>query len=474
MNRQRMVRQGCAAALAALLVGSCSSPVPEALAPPPLPPVAPAPSAPTTAPSPQPRPTQNPTDDPPQAQTGRAAREEITSEIAGELSVELTSALESGEVEEWLALMDMSEESRDQQSDWFSAVQEVPMDVRAIHFTGVHQDFDETSGTVVFDAQFVHQVTGADRVPALQNYRFTLSRDADGDPRVVEVLAEGGWLDVSPQLWDLGAVDVLVGESVVLLSPARRSEDAQYLLEAIDIASQEVLDAMGSAGVDRLFVTMADTDQLPVLFGGAVGEEGDWAGFAASVPGLDRLQPRGDGLTRTVRSSQDSPVRGVLEWDYSLQEWDYHGWGTYGGLPLMRHEGVHMAQALIHPDSWPAAWVVEGFAGWFEVTGDEWVREDHLSWYENTTDGVAPDGLPTAARLDFYGEDAQRNYAEAAMVFLFVEEEWGAHATFELGSALHGVGPRSEEIGDILLEYLGVGYEPFEDGFVAWARDYVS
>jgi hypothetical protein len=96
-----------------------------------------------------------------------------------EFGEQLTGALESGDVEAWLALHDLDDVATAQQRDWFAAVHAVPMDLREMHPTSV-LDSDppgEGSGAVV-EFGFRHQVTGADLVPSLEYYRLTLQRSA--------------------------------------------------------------------------------------------------------------------------------------------------------------------------------------------------------------------------------------------------------------------------------------------------------
>lgn len=470
----RAVGRGATALLLALGLAACASPVPEAVRPLPLEAPAPPPLAPA-----EPRPDSNP--DSERDSDGEAAPSpspdadaSISGEQAAALAPALTAALESGDVAEWLALMDLSEEEEQAQRDWFAGVQAVPMDTRAVHFTGVHEEYDTAVGTIVLDVRFEHQVTGADPVPALQNYRYTLGRDDQGALQVLEVSTDGGFFGVSPQLWDLGPIVVHEAESVVVLSSAERADDAAFLLDALDVASAAALATAPELAVERLVVTMAETEELTELFGGGLDGEGDWAGFASPVPGFERLVER-NGLTRTVETMDVSPVRSVLEWDYTLEEWNFHGSGTGGGSPLMRHEGMHMVQILLNPDSFAARWVIEGYAGWFEVTGDSWVRADHLDWYGVVTDGVAPTELPPAAALRFYDWDyVDRNYAESAMVFLYIEETWGTQTTLEIGTALHAVGASDAAIAPVLQEYLGLDYDSFTSDFLAWAAPQVD
>lgn len=462
-------RARIAAALALLVaLAGCASPVPPTITPA-SPTAAPSP---TTAPGPTASPAPGDPDQPAEPTApGRPVagpHEPLTDEDLHDLGVRMTGVLASGTVEDWAALLDLDEDGQAQQAAWFETVQAVPMDVREMHPTRVLQPGRPAEGVgAEVEFAFRHQVTGADLTAAVQRYRFTVSRDDAGAPLVTAVDGVAGMAHAYPQLWDLGPAVVRVGDHVIVIGHQDSAQVVDRLLPSLDSAAASVFELLPVDGVGRMVLALGTTEDLGTLFG--FGEVSSWAGFAVPVPGNEAVQRRDGGLTQ-VPMTQSRPVRLVIDESYAYDEWDFYGDDDSGGLPVMRHEGTHLAMTLRDPQAWPAPWVSEGFAGWVEVTGSELVRLDHWAWYDVLAQGEPPTALPTSSERRFFDEDqVNRNYAESAVVFLYMEDRWGHQLTLETGIALHAEPRSADRIGAVLTEHLGVSYEEFEAGFVQWA-----
>lgn len=389
------------------------------------------------------------------------------------LGQELTAALDSGDVEQWLALTTLTGEAAQQQRDWYAGVQAVPMDVREMHPTWLlERDVDgEVHGPLV-EFSFRHRVTGADKVPVVELYEFTLERvGTDGPYRVVEVAGSEGVDSAYPQLWDLGPIEVVETDATVLI--AEPGSGLPELSAGMDEAAAAVFDSFPVEGVQRMVVSVVDESLVATLFGDS--EEGTYAGFAVPVLASAEVQP-GRNLPDVV-TDDSIGARLIVDVDYSADEWDIFD-QPQGGSPLLRHEGLHLAMMLRHPDNEPPRWAVEGFAGWFELAGDEEVREAHEDWYAVLADvDDLPDALPPADYFEFFVDDddsVERHYLEAANVFLYVEETHGADTAGALGEALHGLNlwvDEDETLDNVLVEGVGVDLADFEEGYLDWVRN---
>lgn len=404
---------------------------------------------------------------------GRGHKDAVSYDELIGLGEQLTAALESGDVEQWLALTTLTGDAAQQQRDWFAGVQAVPMDVREMHPTWLLQrDVDgEVHGPLV-EFSFRHQITGADAVPVVQLYEFTLERvGVDGPYRVVEVGGTDTVDSAYPQLWDLGPITVTETEHTVLI--AEQHSDLQGLGAGMDAAAAAVFDSFPVAGVDRMAVSVVDESLVARLFGES--EEGTYAGLAVPVSASPTTEA-GRNLPDVV-TDDSIGARLVVDLDYSVSEWSVYD-EPEGGSPLLRHEGLHLAMMLRHPDGEPPRWAVEGFAGWFELSGDPELRQSHEEWYAVLADlADPPETLPPKDYWEFFVEDGdsvERHYLEAANVFLYVEETHGADTTSGLGEGLHTLNvwtDEDEDVARVLQEWVGTDLAGFEEDYVRWVRD---
>lgn len=403
---------------------------------------------------------------------GRGQKESVDYADLIALGEELTAALDSGDVERWLALTALRGDEAQQQRDWFAGVQAVPMDVREMHPTWLlERDVEGDVDGPLVEFAFRHQITGADVVPAVQLYELILERvGTDGPYRVVSVSGSEAGDTAYPQLWDLRAIEVIETEHTVLL--AEQGSEVAELTEAMDVAAGEVLDTFPVEGVDRMAVSVVDESLVARLFGES--EEGTYAGFAVPVPASPEVL-EGRNLPDVV-TDDSIGSRIVVDLDYVEEEWAFYD-APEGGAPLLRHEGLHLAMMLLNPDNEPPAWAVEGFAGWFEIVGDESLRQSHEEFYAILAgvDGL-PESLPPRDYFDFFVDDddtVERNYLEAANLFVYAEEAHGAEAATDLGVALHEINiwiDGDEAVDRVLQEQLGVDLAAFEAGYLAWVQ----
>lgn len=388
-----------------------------------------------------------------------------------ELVALLNIALREDDVEAWLAVMDLQPEAQQQQRWWFEGVQAVPMEVREIVPTAI-LGVDPQRGQAV-QVAFRHQVSGADPVPSLEYYRWDLHRAGTREAaRVVDVRGREGRRSAYPQLWDLGEVRVQESDAVVAISSPEREQEAAELMPSLQDAASATLKEFPVPGVQRMVVTLAESDQVEHLFGESEGAY-DYAGFATETQAAPEVQPKKVG---DPRDPDAATGRIVLDIDYALEDLDYFG-ETKGGSPLLRHEALHLSMLLGDLDRWGPEWAVEGAATWWEGAAETAVREDLLAWAETLAQEEDQEATwPPSDPDDFYPEDGElidRHYVDAGLVFVFIEERYGQAAAREVATGLHRLRgfTRQAQVDAVLQEQLGVREAELRRLWEEWVLD---
>lgn len=408
---------------------------------------------------------------------GTGPLDDVAEEDLNQMATVMTSALDDQDAALWLSLFDDADGTADEaglhdlQQAWFSTVQQVPMDLREMHFTRV-VEADDTDGSAYAVAQFGfrHQISGADRVPAVQHYQFRVERDADGYLTIGEIDGTGGLSDTYPQVWDLGPAEVLIEDSLVAIVPADDADQAKRVVPELAEATDQALADFPVDGVHRMVVNLAGTDDLSTLF--AMQDASGYAGFALYVPDAPDISGGVASEPARVESGDIRTVRVALDLPYTVEEITAFP-GVAGGSPLMRHEGLHVVMMLQTQIFGTQLWIAEGFAGWYESIGDPEITDATYDWYASVVE-EPPNELPPGSSLLFHGDGVERNYAESAMVFHYIEAEWGYETTHDLGVALHRANADDREVDDVLREHLQVDLGGLESGFVEWASDQLS
>lgn len=428
------------AALAATATSGCLRPAPVIVQAPP----ATSESAPTTS-----EPAATATEEP-------VVDEEITEAEAESLIDELNLALTSNDVSQWSELWLAEQEVAQQQVNWYEGVQAVPMSVRELELAG-----SATGEGSLWSVDFVHQISGADTVPVLESYELELVRGADsGQVRVGGVEGSGA---AYPQLWDLGAIEVFVGGSTVVLS-YRDDDFSDELFAEIDESAALTFAQWPMPGVVVMAVSLAPTAQMQELFG---GDDAESAGFMTPLP-----------------KATDSDIgvgRVVLDAPYAVDELRFYD-KVEGGLPLMRHEGAHLALEVQTGGIHGPQWAIEGMPTWWEGVEDEAVADDLIEYagYLTETTGIEPAFPPTSTK-DFYptddadGDAVARHYADSALVFDYVAQTYGEQAAIELGTDLNDVdGGHQEAVEEALGEHLGISESQLRSDWANWVDELMN
>ncbi|MBW8172690.1 hypothetical protein K0651_06465 [Ornithinimicrobium sp. Arc0846-15] len=359
------------------------------------------------------------------------------------------AALESGDDAQWGELLFVEGDEWHQQDAWFNGVQDVPMSERRF-------DLMSSSAGANGDwrVEFVHQIDGADRVPVIESYRFTLGKTSAGD---VGITGVDGFGRAYPQLWDVGAIEVVVADSTVVLHQADADISDQLLAE-IDKASALTLKQWPVPEVDTMVVGLAPTEQMTVLFG---GDDVEAAGFMSPIQTAERADV---GVGRVV-----------LDLPYSVNELRYYD-QVDAGLPLMRHEGLHLALELQTGYLRGPEWAIEGLPTWWEGVDDEAVATDLFDYsaYSSRISGLEPAWPPAEDSEFFNGDDEaiDRHYTDSALVFAYIAETYGEQAAIALGSELNDASGSADEATETAVqEHLGISAAEFRVDWEAWAEE---
>lgn len=308
-------------------------------------------------------------------------------------------------------------------SQWFDAIQAVPMRQRGFLPVSGFDGWLEPGAKDPWTIAFVHQVEGVDRYPVEEWYGAPLVRSGSG----TLFAGWGGVKDVDPtgdstyvgyykQLWDDGPVRFTRGQKAALLSSTRHSADQhRSLLATIDPAVTRAATLLSGGGVDladhgALLITLLDAEGKGLLdyMGGArTPPQAQYAGFACGLPRLDgQHQPRDDAPMASAR---------IIMGPDSIDSDDDLG-------VMIRHESTH-AQLMM---AWGnqderLPWTSEGVAQWMEVDGDHEGRAFLL----RRAHEAFPKRVASADDVDYWkGDDdaVEDSYAVAYAAFTFVVE----------------------------------------------------
>lgn len=448
MTPRRLVRAGVTVAV--LVLGACSSGGEDPDAP----------SPPGTTGSPVP-PSPPGTTESPAASTPSPLSDEQVVQVLQEMD----TALQSGDVEAYL--QHVAPGLADQQRAWFDAVQAVPMDVRQLRLDGVVSRNDVEGTTTHVGLR--HQVTGADPVPVLEQYRWVFATGEDGRVRLVSSQGRNGELYGYPQVWDDGEpVAVIEGHSVLLLAPESHREQTELLLDTLDLAAERALEELPWAAADRelVVVNLVDADLLASL-----GEHPDNTAavqlMARSAESIPWDAPR---LT-----ASSPPVQGRVLLDVDAATADLEEFGpSPGGHTMLRQMVAHVGLYGQDNGLWPQDWLLDGVPWWWSAAQDPPYLDDlHLLVADHHLVEGPPSGLPAAP---FRGDppSAYDSFAAASLsLALYLAQAHGDAALIDLAGRLMVLDRRYDEaaIEQAYLAALGVGQEEVLEGWARWAEE---
>ena len=388
---------------------------------------------------------------------------EVSDEQVDEALLAMDDALQSGDVEAYLAFV--GPELQDQQRAWFDGVRTAPLEMRELRLDGVVSR-TPSEGTVAH-VGLRHQFTGADPVPVLQQYRWVFAAADDGAPLLVASDGRNGEFFGHPQLWDLGEeLVVLTGHSVQVLAQQSRAGDAESLLDPLDRAAEASLATLPpvAEGRERLVVQMVP--------GETVIEHG-WSqspGSASMLKVSPDPLPREPGRLTGFRTPVQSHL--FLDLDLALDDLQEYGQSP-GGQTELRYFAAYAALWGEDPDTWPEDWVLEGMAYWWSSVDDPAYSAGFLS---EVGDHFAVTGPPTALPAlprDPDDLDGFESYVqESVALAYYVEETYGQEALIDLAGRLTDLDQRHDEdqIEQAYRDTIGVDRDELLDGFARWTQ----
>ncbi|HET9516372.1 MAG TPA: hypothetical protein VFO77_01470 [Actinoplanes sp.] len=269
-----------------------------------------------------------------------------------------TAAIRDGDLDRFLAPLAPDAKLRRSQTRLFNNLRKLDLQVatyKPIGDLGRASDSFGRRVTLEFDVAFEHQLRRFDTQPAVEWYRWTVtkaSRDAQPVITAVTGAPELGDHTVAwPAPWDrYPEMQVVTGRRVLMLVDAPMAATARRWLPTAEAAAQENLatwrasGATGQINEHYVLTIVPNRRELDALWD-AEKDYRDAAGIAIPMRSPDPIEPR-SGSVRIVldgSSGYFSDTAGVLE--------------------LMRHEMAHaLADGLTGTSTTLDGWITEGFA----------------------------------------------------------------------------------------------------------------
>ncbi|WTW94215.1 hypothetical protein OG216_12815 [Streptomycetaceae bacterium NBC_01309] len=303
--------------------------------------------------------------------------------------------------------------------------------------------------------EFVHQIPGVDLAPAVQTYRWTISRETIGAPLRITAVTND-----DPQAWDLAELVKVERPHVILLAAtADRAKTAQWADRAETAAKRDLALWKGPADIPSRFLVFASPDVA--TFGRAYGGDTPEGTVAFCSPVLRDRDDPGTDPARPIAGSR-------ITWDT-----DAKGMSAYDAQTgVMRHE---MGHALMAGFSGTRAgriplWVVEGFAEyleWADLFGDYYAPDAR----EYVRGRAFPGKIPTDDQI--YGDDPEANgvnYHLSMTVIRYMVDKYGAAKTYTFVIAVY------REPGSVdaaLKTATGLDRAAFEANWAKWVKSHV-
>ena len=397
------------------------------------------------------------------ATTGAAA---YPPAVSDEDVLELVAALDAalGDGDEAAFLERVHPDLREEQRSWFAAVRSVPMEVRQLRADRVTSR-QSPEGTMLH-VGLRHQLTGADPVPVLQQYRWVVAPGEDGRPLLVSSRPRTGTFMGQPRLWDLGPVSVLEGGSALLLAPEDAREDAEALLPTIDEGAAAVLEDFPALAVDRLVVELVPEEVL-------VEEMGeDSTGDSSGVLWLRHSPTEPDpGRASLGTPAETLGVRVALEEEWTVQ--DHEDWGEPpGGHASVRYLGAGAAVTGPGADQVGVVWAALGYPGWYASTGSPGAVDDLRRWLAETLAGdPVPEEIPAPWSRD--PADPELLGARSTAFVLHLADVYGQDAALAVAERVAGLDGWLDrrEVDAAVADVLGVSADALLTGWVAWSEE---
>ncbi|WP_436773663.1 peptidase MA family metallohydrolase [Yinghuangia sp. YIM S09857] len=303
--------------------------------------------------------------------------------------------------------------------------------------------------------EFVHQIPGVDLAPAVQTYRWTVTRETVGAPLRITAVT-----DDDPQAWDLAELVKVERPHVILLAAVvDRAKSAQWADRAETAAKRDLALWKGPADIPSRFLVFASPD--PATFGRAYGGDAPNGTVAFCSPVLRDRYDSGADAGRPIAGSR-------ITWDT-----DAKGMGAYDAQTgVMRHE---MGHALMAGFSGTRAarvplWVVEGFAEyleWADLFGDYYAPDAR----EYVRGRSFPGKIPTDDQI--YGDDPETNginYHLSMTVIRYMVDKYGAAKTYTFVIAVYR---EPDSVDASLKTATGLDKATFEANWAKWVKNKV-
>ena len=304
------------------------------------------------------------------------------------------------------------------------------------------------SGSVIVRVRLTYRLAGTQTTTDREQYltvvqrggRWLVSADTD---------ASAAGLDTQRDLWDLGPVRTLRGDSSLVLADARGATRAQLrrLAAEADLAVRDVDDVWtGDWSRTPVVVLPRNQEDMATL----IGSDGE---------GLAQIAAVTTGSFESGLSRGDRIVINPAAWDIL---------GMLGRRVVLTHEMTHVATRATSVTA-PPIWLSEGFADYVAYQANPVptvvVASDVL---DDVRDGKAPKRLPRDDDFDAARGDISAAYEGAWLASRLIAERYGEDELVRLYVALtDSSGPGWP---DELREVLGIGDRTLVRDWKAYLR----
>ncbi|MFP5335624.1 MAG: peptidase MA family metallohydrolase [Actinomycetes bacterium] len=364
-----------------------------------------------------------------------------------------SAAIRQRDRQSWLATVDPgSEEFAARQAAVFDNLAEVPLAEWRYEYAGdgpslPAQRLAELGPDAwVARAVLVYRLEGPETGEVRREQYLTLVRR--GEQWLVADDTDGG---TSPDLWDLGPVQVSRGERSLALGTAPEA-DLQRYAEETDHAATHV-DTVWGTEWPRTVVVMVPATQEEMARLLLRPDDAGLEQIAAVTTGEVGLDQAGTSADRVIINPAGFAQLGPL-----------------GRRVVLAHEITHVATRATTAEAVPI-WLSEGFADYVAYAGTgvstAVIAQDVL---DRVRSGDGPVALPTSVDFDPRRGDIAPAYSGSWLAARLVAERWGEDALVALYRSVASGTPTSQA----LPEVLGVDEQTLTQEWLAYLEELAS
>ncbi|WTW94493.1 hypothetical protein OG216_14345 [Streptomycetaceae bacterium NBC_01309] len=335
--------------------------------------------------------------------------------------------------------------------------------VAADAFTLPAQRLATFGGTTVFTAQvdLTYRIDGFDSAPVRSPQYLTF------------VLRDGAWLIAADtdgadqgmggavQVWDLGPVSVLRGDSGIVLGVGDKTDLRSYQKD-MDVAVPDVHKVWGRAWAGKAVVIVpANQEQMARLLG---AEPQKYVRIAAVTTGERGADTESAAADRVIVNPDAFRELGAVE-----------------RRVVMTHEITHVASRAF-TRNWTPTWLSEGFADYVGyLNSGQTIRSAAPELRRDVREGRVPQTLPTDEQFETTQEALPQAYEMGWLACRMIAERWGEEKLVEFYRAVgeapsDGAGQPDQKsrLTSAFVSVLRISPAEFTTEWVAYVQEQVK